>query len=241
MNLLSMTRGLDRLAGAADSAIARRIAAPINKSIGRVAARGAGRGLMNAASVGARAGLMTGGLALSVGGAAAVGAVGLAYGASRVFNAALNTPTFRAGAGEAPFVDRGGSMVSWQKHGKVPFSNRHFWTPTASPRLSDMVGGSAVLAGMAGGVRDVGRSRNRAVSYSGGVPEIDNDQLMGATGSLALSMYYNRSKRLSPLDRHRQAVEQAQRQDSPLSSAAMSMDRTEMVHALHMAHMAVAG
>lgn len=237
---------LDRLAGRADAAIARSVSSSMSSMTRRSALRGAGpvgrwathrmgpaAGMAvkmagPAASFAGRTAIAGGAAALSVGAAAATAAVGLSYIAARTFNAALNTPTIGPGG-----IDRGGSMLTWQKHGKIPFTNRHVFSPIASRRMSDMIGGTAVGAGIIGGINDASKQKgwNVTEALSSGALEVERDNFMGATGSLTLSMYKNRRARPTLQDIRQGTIQEA----------AMHMDRTEMVHALHMAHMAVGG
>lgn len=207
-----------------------------------LAVRTAGSALSMAGSIG----LGVGAVGLSVGAAAGTAIAGAAYGASRIFNASLNTPTIRPGVGEMPFVDRGGKVLDWERHGKIPFTKRSFHTPIASNRMADMVGGTAVAAGIGGGIMDNYRSKNWSVSQApqSGMFEIERENFMGATGSLTLSMYKQRYGRDTihtgkRMKYTRQDVANIQR--NTLQGTVSHLDRAEVAHAIHIAHMGMGG
>jgi hypothetical protein len=261
---------LGALAGRVDAAIGRTVGGSLRNLASREAARGAGpltahvarsnpalamamKGTSRTAAMGGRLALAGMGLGLSVGAAAAVGAVGVAYGASRAYNAAMNAPSFHPGHnGGLPYVNRGGNLLTWEKHGKIPFTGRHLYSPMASQRTADVLGSAGVTAGIIGGIRDANNGRNWNVTQalSTGALEVERDNFMGATGSLTLAMYKQRHGKL-PVRKGRPSALQLQQADQMgameyganygMADAAMKMNRAEMVHAIHLAHMAAGG
>lgn len=220
------------------SALDDRILGAVAGSIGRGFSRAARSSVGPAARFAGKAAIGGGAALLGLGAAAVTTAVGLGYGAASLYRTSLNAPTFRAnGLFEPPYLQRGGRMLTWQKHGKIPFTNKNLYSPMASARFSDMVGSVGLMGGIAGGVSDYQNTPGRRGTWTvtqalnTGALEVERDNFMGATGSLTLAMYKQRYGRPAP-----QEIKQ-----SGITNAVSHLNQAEIVHAVHLAHMGLHG
>lgn len=206
------------------------------RSVGRTALHIGRTSALPLAKFGGKA-VLGGALSVLGVGAAAVSTVaGLGYMGASLYNKVLAPPTFQAKSMfSPPSMQRGGRLVAWHKHGKIPLTNTNFYSPSVGARVGDIVGGASVLGGMARGVSDAwnGPRKNWNVTQAlnTGALEVERDNFLGATGSLTLAMYRQRHGRPSP-----QEIRQ-----SGFINTVSQVREPEVVHALHLAHMAAHG
>ena len=213
-------------------------AGPMTRMATRRFGTGAGfavKSMGTAARVGAGLGLAGLGAGVALGTAAATTALGLSYAAGSVYNAAMRAPRYSPGTGIRPItVDRSRAAITWMQQDRIPFTNRHLYSPMISPKLANMIGAGAIGAGIVGGIADNVRTRtgNWATNQmsTSQMPEIERDDFMGATGSLTLAMHRRRFGRPRPYI-----------QQDPVMHAATSLDKNEVIHAIHLAHLAGMG